>query len=389
MRKLLGSVAALALLAGPPCLAQTAVTPAKVVPASGVVPPHVQAMQTGDVSGVANGGTGQDTFTSHCVPLGQGTSALHCANPSTAGQVLEDNGASTDPAFATISAVIDQGLCGGSCAQGDILYRGASAWSVLTPGTAGYFLQTNGASANPSWQPAAGGSGGSGGGGVATPGTIKDLVFWWESDNILATSGVSVSGGLLNRVPWSPLGAPVVASSSMLGALGSSTTLNSLAVVNFPGSNARYNTWVYGIANVTIFVVFNPTSVSQLQPVFCGTTGGFCLSMNGATHELEILKDNVSIICTSTTALSASTWYQVNATYTQGSACAFRVARAAAGSSSISTVTGSANYAIGYDPNGGGADLAALVAAIIVYDRVLSGPEITSVENYLNAKWGV
>lgn len=35
--------------------------------------------------------------------------------------------------------------------QGDILYRGASAWSALAPGTNGQILKSGGASANPSW----------------------------------------------------------------------------------------------------------------------------------------------------------------------------------------------------------------------------------------------
>ncbi len=38
-----------------------------------------------------------------------------------------------------------------SGAQGDILYKGASAYNNLAPGTSGYFLQTQGASANPIW----------------------------------------------------------------------------------------------------------------------------------------------------------------------------------------------------------------------------------------------
>ncbi len=38
-----------------------------------------------------------------------------------------------------------------SQAQGDILYRGASAWSRLGTGTAGQLLQAGGAAANPSW----------------------------------------------------------------------------------------------------------------------------------------------------------------------------------------------------------------------------------------------
>lgn len=39
----------------------------------------------------------------------------------------------------------------GSAAQGDILYRGASAWARLGAGTNGQYLKTQGASANPAW----------------------------------------------------------------------------------------------------------------------------------------------------------------------------------------------------------------------------------------------
>lgn len=35
--------------------------------------------------------------------------------------------------------------------RGQILYRGASSWSVLSPGTSGQLLKTNGAGADPSW----------------------------------------------------------------------------------------------------------------------------------------------------------------------------------------------------------------------------------------------
>jgi len=41
--------------------------------------------------------------------------------------------------------------------QGTVLYRGASAWEALAPGTALQVLTTNGAAANPSWQDAASG----------------------------------------------------------------------------------------------------------------------------------------------------------------------------------------------------------------------------------------
>jgi len=44
-------------------------------------------------------------------------------------------------------------------AQGDILYRSATSWARLPAATAGYILQTNGATANPSWAQNTGGSG--------------------------------------------------------------------------------------------------------------------------------------------------------------------------------------------------------------------------------------
>lgn len=38
-----------------------------------------------------------------------------------------------------------------SSTQGVILYRGASGWAALSPGTSGYVLQSNGSGADPSW----------------------------------------------------------------------------------------------------------------------------------------------------------------------------------------------------------------------------------------------
>jgi hypothetical protein len=57
-------------------------------------------------------------------------------------------GSTGAPEDATMTQVLD--LTGGS-AQGSILYRGASTWTALAPGTSGQLLQTQGAGANPAW----------------------------------------------------------------------------------------------------------------------------------------------------------------------------------------------------------------------------------------------
>ncbi len=60
------------------------------------------------------------------------------------------------PSSTTVTALIDSAI---SNTQGSILYRDASAWVALAPGTNGYFLKTQGAAADPVW--ALGGSGSS------------------------------------------------------------------------------------------------------------------------------------------------------------------------------------------------------------------------------------
>ena len=78
---------------------------------------------------VANGGTGAAT--------------------SAANTVFGNNTSSTAaPAFNTVSSFLDNAF---SNTQGSVLYRGASGWAALSPGTSGQYLTTGGASANPSW----------------------------------------------------------------------------------------------------------------------------------------------------------------------------------------------------------------------------------------------
>lgn len=77
--------------------------------------------------------------------------------------------------FAGITDILD--LIGAT--QGDILYRDASSWTVLAPGTAGFVLSTNGTGNNPTWIAAGGGGGGGGGlplvnGDTPGPGVMAD-----------------------------------------------------------------------------------------------------------------------------------------------------------------------------------------------------------------------
>jgi len=58
--------------------------------------------------------------------------------------------------FIPLNEVTQAQLDAITSVQGSILYRGATEWEALSPGTAGQFLKTNGASSDPEWANASG-----------------------------------------------------------------------------------------------------------------------------------------------------------------------------------------------------------------------------------------
>lgn len=121
---------------------------------------------------VANGGTGATTFNANGVIYGNSTSALQVTSAGTTGQILAAN-TSSAPNFQGISAVLDNL----GATRGQVFYRGASAWTVLNPGSAGEVLTTGGAGADPTWTA------------VAGTGTVTSI------DVSGGTTGLSTSGG--------------------------------------------------------------------------------------------------------------------------------------------------------------------------------------------------
>jgi hypothetical protein len=83
------------------------------------------------------------------VATASGATAGYLGTNGTDGVLRSDDGigmtAGASNAFVTLS------LKFASEAQGDMTYRGASAWNRLAAGAAGAILQSGGAAANPSW----------------------------------------------------------------------------------------------------------------------------------------------------------------------------------------------------------------------------------------------
>lgn len=134
---------------------------------------------------------------------------------SKALELVRVNAGATGLEFVTTTAQLDE--LGST--RGSLLERGASGWTVLTPGTNGYILQSNGAGADPSWvtPPSSGVTSLTAGTGLSvntstgavtvslsttavTPGTYGDATHVGQftvnaEGQITSASNISVSGG--------------------------------------------------------------------------------------------------------------------------------------------------------------------------------------------------
>lgn len=115
-------------------------------------------------NGTGTGGSGKIIFRTAPVSVTPGTTAntmasvlevnsagaigIANANYGSANQALLSSGSSAAPIWSTVDGTV---LTIPSQAQGDIIYRGASAWERLPAGTSGQLLQTKGSAQNPQW----------------------------------------------------------------------------------------------------------------------------------------------------------------------------------------------------------------------------------------------
>lgn len=152
-------------------IANDAVTDAKLRESTGLSVIGRSANSTGNPADIVAANDGEVLRRSG-TSVGFGDIGFGALPQLASGELLANStGSTADVAATTVTSLLDRAF---SSVQGSVLYRGASAWLALSPGTSGHFLQTQGAGANPQW--AAGGGGGAGNVESTYAGTVK--VAW-------------------------------------------------------------------------------------------------------------------------------------------------------------------------------------------------------------------
>jgi hypothetical protein len=215
-------------------------------------------------------GAGVGTVTSVATGTGltggtiTGSGTISLATVSDQRVLANVSGSTAAPVPNTLSDTIDACI---ASVQGDILYRGASAWAALTPGTSGQFLETQGAAANPTWAslPIATGSVlgvvkiGSGlsvtGGGLLTAtggtGTVTSVTLGnangvtLSGTNPITTSG-TITVGLGNITPTSVAASGTVTGSNLSGTNTGDQTITLTGDVTGSGTGSFVTTIANG-----------------------------------------------------------------------------------------------------------------------------------------------
>ena len=228
--------------------------------------------------------------------LYRGVSGWQALAPGSAGLFLETNGAGANPAWASptvagLSTMFDAQF---GSTIGDILYRGTSGWQTLAAGTSGQVLETQGAGAAPQWITSAAGAGvtsvsGSGPGISVSPVTGSVVVRNTGVALVVAGTGISVSTAS-GTATISGTGVATI----VPGAGVQVSTVNGTATIGNSGVRAITASGGIGISANTGTVALTNTGVTSLVAgtgvTISGATGGVTVSATSASN-LSALMD--------------------------------------------------------------------------------------------------
>lgn len=231
---------------------------------------------------------------------------------------------------------------------------------------------------------------------------LTGMAIWWSADVGNNCSGVACTDGA-GQTTWADRSGN--GNTGLVSRCGVTPTfhtnqINGKPAVTFNGnSSANVNATCYTATTS----VDNKATSTMFAVVKFGGSGGYIIASGTGTplkwggygsigsNTIQILQQGSVANIGASVATGNQNWNQINATYDSSTgAWALRTNRAADGSGTqIRSIT--SNFLdLGITESGGSiSTLLGQVAEFILYTRVLSSTEITTVETYLNSKYGL
>lgn len=244
---------------------------------------------------------------------------------------------------------------------------------------------------------------------LTVPPPSSGLQVWWEADFGSNCSGACSDGS--SQSTWADQSA--TANNGQLTPIPSvqnpcvasvyhTNQINGKPAVTFNGNDSDGSETCFFFPNninisastTTSFAVVHVTkSADDINSVVTSniSNGYFWWVDGNSGTNLQRLYQGVSATVGVSTSTGDTSWHQVNVAYNSATgAYAFRRDRAVDGSGTNALALGAITQ-VGSSNVGGGNFFTfnGQIAAILIYNRVLTGGEITTVETYLNGKYGL
>jgi len=227
--------------------------------------------------GTGTGLTGGPVTSAGTIALAQIADAAFLGNIS---------GASAAPLPVTLTQFLDHIFA--SSAQGSVIYRGASAYAALGPGTSGQVLTTGGASANPSWASGAGGAAIadhyllanlSGSTAVATGHSLSDILDY----DVGSTRGMLLYRSSTGWVALAPGTTGQVLTTGGSSADPAWATGGSISIGDTPPASPTVGQAWFDSGGGQLYIRYNDGTSTQWVPATNTTSIGNYLPLSGGT----------------------------------------------------------------------------------------------------------